>query len=233
MRILRGLASYPPDLRPCVTALGAFDGIHLGHALLISTAVERGRALGLPSVVCTFDPHPATVLWPERAPRPIATLDDNLERMKGLGADAALIIPFTLEFSRMEAEAFVDDILVRTLGAREVVVGFNHTFGHDALGTAAPLAALAPRRGFTARVLPPLRLHGPTVSSGAIPHPLGDGCAAATAGNARRSASRCLQVCDGVLTCLRRCTGRPCARSGGGWAGWRARGGGPLGGERP
>src|SRR6266851_7146382 len=85
MRILRGLASYPPDLRPCVTALGAFDGIHLGHALLITTAVERGRALGLPSVVCTFDPHPASVLWPERAPRPIATLDENLQRMDGLG----------------------------------------------------------------------------------------------------------------------------------------------------
>jgi riboflavin kinase / FMN adenylyltransferase len=175
MRILRGLASYPPDLRPCVTALGAFDGIHLGHALLISTAVERGRALGLPSVVCTFDPHPASVLWPDRAPRPIATLDDNLERMKGLGADAALIIPFTLEFSRMEAEAFVDDILVRTLDAREVVVGFNHTFGHDALGTAALLAELGPRRSFTARVLPPLRLQGQTVSSGAIRHLLGEG----------------------------------------------------------
>src|SRR6266581_7670986 len=78
MRILRGLESYPPDLRPCVAALGAFDGIHLAHARLISTAVERARALGLPSVVCTFDPHPASVLWPDRAPLPIATLDDNL-----------------------------------------------------------------------------------------------------------------------------------------------------------
>jgi riboflavin kinase/FMN adenylyltransferase len=178
MRILRGLASYPPDLRPCVTALGAFDGIHLGHALLITTAVERGRALGLPSVVCTFDPHPADVLWPERAPLPIATLDENLERIKGLGADAVLIIPFTLEFSRMEADAFVDEVVVRMLGAREVVVGFNHTFGHDARGTAALLTELGPRHGFTARVLPPLRLQGQTVSSGAIRQLLGDGDAA-------------------------------------------------------
>ena len=91
MRILRGLASYPPDFRPCVAALGAFDGIHLAHAKLITTAVERGRALGLPSVVCTFDPPPASVLWPERAPLPIATLEDNLGRMGGLGADAALV----------------------------------------------------------------------------------------------------------------------------------------------
>jgi riboflavin kinase/FMN adenylyltransferase len=181
MRTLHGLASYPPELRPCVTALGAFDGIHLAHALLITTAVERGRALGVPSVVCTFDPHPATVLWPERAPVPIATLEDNLDRMRGLGADAVLIIPFTLALSKMEAEAFVDDVLVGTLGAREVVVGFNHTFGHDARGTAALLAELGPKRGFTARVLPPLRFQGQTVSSSAIRRLLGEGDAARAA----------------------------------------------------
>lgn len=178
MRIHRGLASYPPDLRPCVTALGAFDGIHLGHARLISTAVERGRVVGLPAVVCTFDPDPACVLWPERAPVPIATLEDNLARMDGLGADAALIIPFTLDFSRMEAEAFVADVLAGTLGAREVVVGFNHTFGHDARGTAALLTELGPRHGFAARVLPPFRLRGQTVSSSAIRDLLREGDAA-------------------------------------------------------
>jgi riboflavin kinase/FMN adenylyltransferase len=178
MRILRGLESYPPDLRPCVAALGAFDGIHLAHARLISTAVERARALGLPSVVCTFDPHPATVLWPERAPLPIATLEDNLGRMERLGADAALVIPFTLEFSQMEAEDFVALVLEGILGAREVVVGFNHTFGHDARGTAALLTELGPRHGFAARVLPPLRFHGQTVSSSAIRELLRDGDAA-------------------------------------------------------
>ena len=178
MRILRGLASYPPDLRPCVAALGAFDGIHLAHARLITTVVERGRALGLPSIVCTFDPSPASVLRPERAPLPIATLDENLGRMEGLGADAALVIPFTLEFSRMEAEAFVAEILAGTLGAREIVVGFNHTFGHDARGTAALLTELGPRYGFAARVLPPLRLRGQGVSSSAIRELLRDGDAA-------------------------------------------------------
>jgi riboflavin kinase/FMN adenylyltransferase len=161
-----------------VAALGAFDGIHLAHAKLITTAVERGRALGLPSVVCTFDPHPASVLWPERAPLPIATLEDNLGRMGGLGADAALVIPFTLEFSRMEAEAFVTDVLEGTLGAKEIVVGFNHTFGHDARGTAAFLTELGPQHGFAARVLPPLRLRGQTVSSGAIRALLHEGDAA-------------------------------------------------------
>src|SRR5262249_47996756 len=139
MRILRGLASFPPDLKPSVVALGVFDGIHLAHAKILSTAVERAHARELSSVVCTFDPHPAAVLHPDRMPIPIASLEENLEHMAALGLDAALIIPFTLEFSRMEAHVFAADVLQGTLGAREVVVGYNHTFGRGARGTAALL----------------------------------------------------------------------------------------------
>ena len=101
-----------------MAALGVFDGIHLAHSRLIETAVERARALRVPSVVCTFHPDPASVLRPERAPVPIAPLEDNLERMAGIGADAALVIPFTLDFSRIEAEDFVERVLVGTLGRR-------------------------------------------------------------------------------------------------------------------
>ena len=181
MRILRGLASYPPELRPCVAVLGAFDGIHLAHARLISTAVTRARALRVPSVVCTFDPHPAAVLRTDRAFTPIATLDDNLSRMAALGADAAVVIPFTVEFSRIEAVEFVDRILVDALGVREVVVGFNHTFGHGARGTVALLTKLGPGRGFVARVLPPLQFRGQTVSSSVIREALREGDAARAA----------------------------------------------------
>jgi len=175
MRILHGLQSYPPELRPSVAALGAFDGIHLAHAKILDTAVERARALGLPAVACTFDPHPAAVLRPDRAPAPIASLDDNLARMTEHGLDGVLIVPFTRDFARMEALAFVDDVLVRTLGVREVVVGFNHTFGRDARGTAALLRDLGASRGFVADVLPPLQVGGITVSSSAIRDALREG----------------------------------------------------------
>jgi riboflavin kinase/FMN adenylyltransferase len=175
MRILRGLASFPADLTPSVVALGAFDGIHLAHTKIIATAVERARALGVASVVCTFDPNPAVVLRPERAPAPIATLDENLERIGALGPDASLVIPFTPEFSKIEAEAFVEDVLRRPLGAREVVVGFNHTFGRGARGTATLLKELGDRHGVVVRVLPPLQVNGQTVSSSVIREALRDG----------------------------------------------------------
>ncbi|HEY7868020.1 MAG TPA: hypothetical protein VIF59_02265, partial [Methylomirabilota bacterium] len=168
MRILRDLPSFPPDLRPSVAALGAFDGIHLAHAKILDTAVERARALGLPAVACTFDPHPIAVLRPERAPAPIATLEENLARIAERGLDATLVIPFTVDFSRIEAEAFVTQVLAKTLGVREIVVGFNHTFGRGARGTAALLRELGARDGFVTHVLPPLQVNGLTVSSSTI-----------------------------------------------------------------
>ncbi len=175
MRILSGLASFPSELRPSVAALGVFDGIHLAHAKILATAVERARALGVSAVVSTFDPHPAAVLRPERAPVAIATLDENLARMAALGLDAALIIPFTPEFSRMEAEVFVVEVLQKTLGVQEVVVGFNHTFGRGARGTATLLKELGDRHGFLTHVLPPLQVNGQTVSSSAIRDALREG----------------------------------------------------------
>jgi len=175
MRILRGLQSYPSDLKPSVTALGVFDGIHLAHAKVLATAVERARTLGIASVVCSFDPHPAAVLRPDQAPAPIASLEENLERIRAIGPDATLIIPFTLEFSKMEAETFVDHVLASTLGVREVVVGFNHTFGRGARGTATLLKELGDRRGFVTHVLPPLQVNGRTISSSAIREALREG----------------------------------------------------------
>ena len=175
MRILRDLPSFPPDLRPSVAALGAFDGIHLAHAKILDTAVERARALRLPAVACTFDPHPIAVLRPERAPAPIATLEENLARIAERGLDATLVIPFTVDFSRIEAEAFVTQVRAKTLGIREIVVGFNHTFGRGARGTAALLRELGARDGFVTHVLPPLQVNGLTVSSSTIREALREG----------------------------------------------------------
>ncbi len=175
MRILKGLPSFPPELRPSVAALGAFDGIHLAHAKILDTAVSRARALGVSAVATTFDPHPVAVLRPEQAPPPIATLDENLARIAERGIDATLVIPFTRELSRMEPEAFVCQVLVGTLGVREVVVGFNHTFGAGARGTAALLVDLGARRGFVTHVLPPLQVDGLTVSSSTIREALKEG----------------------------------------------------------
>jgi len=175
MEIVRGLDSYPPDSPPSVVALGAFDGIHLAHQKILATARERARTLGVMALACTFDPHPLVILQPDRAPIPITDLAESLARIAAQGVDTTVVIPFTLEFSLIEAEPFVRDVLRGRLKAREVVVGFNHTFGHGARGNARLLAELAPKYGFVAHVMPSLSVDGVVVSSSAIRQALAAG----------------------------------------------------------
>ena len=168
MRISRGLESFRADGQPSVVALGSFDGVHLAHQKILGLAVERARALSVASVACTFDPHPLQVLQPDRAPLPISPLDERLTLIERCGIDRTVVVPFTSEFSQVEADVFVKDVLRDTLNAREVVVGFNHTFGRGARGDARLLETLGPGLGFTARVVPPLSIDGTTVSSSAV-----------------------------------------------------------------
>ena len=165
MRIVRGLPPVPPDPRPCAVALGVFDGVHLGHRVILGTAVAHARAAGMPAVACTFDPHPMEVLQPGRAPLPITTLEERLALIEGCGLDAAVVLPFTRELAMMEPEAFVKDVLLARLTAREIVVGFNHRFGRGARGDVAMLRSLGERFGFRTHVAAPLVVEGVTVSS--------------------------------------------------------------------
>jgi riboflavin kinase/FMN adenylyltransferase len=168
MRIARGLESFPPEAAGGVAALGAFDGIHLGHRKILGVAVERARALGVPALACTFDPRPVEVLQPTRAPAPITTLDERLDLIAATGIDLTLVLQFTTALAAMEPEAFIEGIMLARLRAREIVVGFNHRFGRRARGDAAMLEGLAARLHFVAHVVPSLVLEGDAVSSTGI-----------------------------------------------------------------
>ena len=168
MQIVRGLESFPPDAGPSAVALGAFDGIHLGHRAILGTAVAQARQSRLGALVCTFDRHPMEVLQPERAPLPITTLDERLELIAGTGIDTTVVIPFTREVAGIEAKAFVQDVLIGALKAHEIVVGFNHRFGRGARGDARLLETLAVPLGFRAHIVPALLVDGVAVSSSEI-----------------------------------------------------------------
>jgi riboflavin kinase / FMN adenylyltransferase len=183
MRIVRGLESVPPDPRPSVVALGIFDGVHLGHRAILGTALGLARAAGLEAVACTFDPHPMEVLQPSRAPQSITTLDERLALIGETGVDAIVVLAFTRELAAVEPEAFVKDVLLERLRAREIVVGYNHRFGRGARGDARLLEDLAGRSGFQAHVVPPMTVDGAPVSSSEVRAALqrGDVTAAARA----------------------------------------------------
>lgn len=168
MRIVRDLPSAPPEPRPSAVALGVFDGVHLGHRAILGAAVADARTSGVRAVACTFEPHPMEVLQPDRAPLPITTLEERLSLIAACGADEAVVLTFTRALAAVEPEAFVEDVLVDRLQARQVVVGFNHRFGRGARGDAALLRELGGRLGFGVDVIPPLTVDGVPVSSTAI-----------------------------------------------------------------
>lgn len=144
-----GLEAIPADLTGCVATIGFFDGVHRGHQRIIGRAVERARALGLPAVVVTFDPHPSAVVRPGTEPLLLTTTRHKTELMAALGVDAVCVIPFTTDFSHLEPNEFAKSVLADGLRVREVVVGANFRFGRRAAGDVETLARLGADDGFS------------------------------------------------------------------------------------
>ena len=155
MDILRGLASVPDSFAETgtVVTIGVFDGVHRGHQLLISKAVETARGSGAPCVVMTFDPHPVTIFAPNRAPRALMPLEERARHIADLGVDALLVIDLRREIGGLTPTQYMNEVLVDTLHARHVLVGENFTFGRDAAGTATTMAQLGERAGVDVSVV--------------------------------------------------------------------------------
>jgi len=165
VRVERG---SPLGWRSPAVTIGNFDGVHVGHRALVAAAIARARASGGTSVVLTFDPHPARVLRPDRAPAALTTLDQKAELLAALGVDRLAVLPFDAEVARLPPDAFAREVLHATLGARHVVVGESFRFGHRREGDAGALAALGEGLGFSVRALPPVLEEGSPVSSSRV-----------------------------------------------------------------
>lgn len=132
-----------------VVTIGAYDGVHLGHRMIISEVRRRAESRGDASVVVTFDRHPAQVIRPESAPRLLTTLDQKLELLASTGIDRVVVIRFDLERSQESAADFVRGLLVACLDTDEVVVGEDFHFGHKRQGDVRLLTEMGAELGFT------------------------------------------------------------------------------------
>ena len=142
------LAEVPSDWGDSVVTVGFFDGVHHGHRRVVRRAVELARERGAEAVVLTFDPHPSEVVRPGTHPPLLTTPTHRADLMAGLGVDAVLVLPFTVELSRLTPDEFAKQVLVERLHAVAVVVGENFRFGHKAAGTVALLTELGAEYGF-------------------------------------------------------------------------------------
>ena len=149
-----GLEEVPAEWGRSVVTIGEFDGVHLGHQRIIARAVEVARERGLPVVVITFDPHPDEVIRPGTHPPLLTTARRRAELLVGSGSDAVLVLPFTLAFSRLSPDEFVQTVLSDRLHAAAVVVGENFRFGHKAAGDVTLLSALGEKLEFDTEGVP-------------------------------------------------------------------------------
>ena len=154
-------------LEGSIVGIGTFDGVHLGHRSLVDRVLDRARSTGYPGVILTFDPHPKDILLGKPQPR-LGEILTTVSLLAPCGLDHMIVIRFTPEFSTWHPLTFVRDVLVNRLQAREVVVGFNFTFGAGGAGTPQTLNELGRSHGFKVHTLDPVRLDGELVSSSAI-----------------------------------------------------------------
>ncbi len=168
MKIYRSLAELPTDVGPTVATIGNFDGVHRGHQWVIDEVIARAAALGATSLAITLDPHPARVLGKQANLTLITPLEEKLALLAATGIDAAFVLPFDLELSRLTAREFASTILRDALHVAEVHEGENFRFGHHAEAGVEGLEQLGRDLSFNVRAYAPRALRGEAVSSSRI-----------------------------------------------------------------
>ncbi len=165
MQVIRDPLKSAELPRGGVATIGNFDGLHIGHQAIIRGVVERARELRVPSAVITFNPHPLSIVAPDRVPKQILTLSQKEELLREYGVDATLVVPFTHEFSRWTADKFISEFLVGALKVSEVRIGRDFCFGAGREGSLEKLKAAGDRYGFAVEGAGDVRIRGIRVSS--------------------------------------------------------------------
>ncbi len=174
MRVDGGLVSRSEGDAPVVLTIGNFDGVHLGHAALLSTVRSRAATMGAQSALLTFDPHPRCVLDPAHCPQSLTTVGEKTSLLAGRGLDRLVVLPFTRAVSTWGAEQFCD-MLLDAFDLRTLVVGHDFALGHKRQGDIAFLRDYGSRHGFEVEVVDAMRVGPEVVSSSRVRTMLGDG----------------------------------------------------------
>jgi riboflavin kinase / FMN adenylyltransferase len=165
MKIYHGIDDFSP-LQFAVVTSGTFDGVHLGHKKIFSRLREIASRNFGETVVLTFWPHPRLVLHPEEDTlKLLNTFEEKAALLKDQGIQHLIRIPFTKEFSQLSSEQFIQEILVKTIGTRKLVIGYNHHFGKNREGSFEQLKLNAPRYGFEVEEIPKQEVDHVAVSS--------------------------------------------------------------------
>ncbi len=175
MKIYQCIQDFEQVPSPIVT-IGTFDGVHLGHQAIFSKMKEEARKTGGETVVITFFPHPRLVLYQDSVNlKFINTREKKIERLRKIGIDHLVIIPFTKTFAQNSSEQFITDYVVKYVHPAMIVIGYDHHFGKNREGNIELLQKLKSRFGYEVEEVPPYYVDGAPVSSTRIRNLLHDG----------------------------------------------------------
>jgi riboflavin kinase/FMN adenylyltransferase len=175
MELVRGMPNLRPRHRGCVATIGNFDGVHLGHQHMIAALRAPASALGVPTVVITFEPTPREYFEGPAAPSRLTRLREKLAALAACGVDRVVVLRFDDRMRGMGADDFVDRLLVEGLGVRHLVVGHDFHFARRREGTVATLRAAGERHGFTVEEVGQFLVDGERVSSSLVREALNRG----------------------------------------------------------
>ncbi|MGD9647277.1 MAG: bifunctional riboflavin kinase/FAD synthetase [Pirellulales bacterium] len=168
MKLIRGLADLPAELRSGAVAIGNFDGVHRGHARIVERLVAHARAVTGPAIVLTFDPHPVRILRPDKAPPPLTWTDRKAQLLSELGVDSTVVLATDEALLDLTADEFFAQIVRGRLDAKALVEGPNFYFGRGRQGTIDVLRTMTAAAGIELEVVEPYVLDGELVSSSRV-----------------------------------------------------------------
>lgn len=167
-------ASAPSQVE-CAVTIGNFDGVHRGHSAVLSVLIEQARQRNLRSCVVTFEPHPREFFAPDSAPTRLTSLREKIELLAVAGVEQVHICRFNFDFARRTAEAFVQELLLRRLRSRWVMIGDDFRFGARRMGDYSLLRTLSLAHGFSVERMPTVADQGARISSTRVRRALGEG----------------------------------------------------------
>jgi riboflavin kinase / FMN adenylyltransferase len=166
MKVFHGTQQALGKIPNAVVTTGSFDGVHIGHKVIINRLNQIAREINGQSVLITFHPHPRKILFPlQKDLKLINSQEEKIELLRKAGLDNLIIIPFSLEFSKTTSQDFVSRVLIGHLNAKVIVVGHNHHFGHNRQGDFSYLDKLSNQYGFEVETIPLQDIENETVSS--------------------------------------------------------------------
>lgn len=197
MHVIRGLAHTIPLEQGCVLTIGNFDGLHLGHKAVIEKVAQQGKLLGLPVVVIIFEPQPLEYFLGANAPSRLTRLREKVIQFNELPVDDLLVLRFNRKFANVDAEDFIEQVLVKKLNVKHLVIGDDFHFGKARRGNFAMLREKGQLFGFKVENTQSYQVQGLRVSSTLIRDALGEGNLRLAAKLLGRSYSICGRVAHG------------------------------------